>query len=51
MQRQGKQLDFTGEQVYVGIDVGKKSWDVSIMTKDLEHKTFKQSPDVEGLVR
>lgn len=51
MQRQGKQLDFTGQQVYVGIDVGKKSWDVSIMTKDFEHKTFKQSPDVEGLVR
>ncbi|MFZ1081041.1 MAG: IS110 family transposase [Candidatus Kryptoniota bacterium] len=51
MQKQGKQLDFTGQQVYVGIDVGKKSWEVSIMTKDFEHKTFRQSPDVEGLIR
>ncbi len=44
MQYQGKQLNFTGQSIYVGIDVGKRSWSVSIMTKDFEHKTFTQPP-------
>lgn len=51
MQRQGNELDFTGQQVYVGIDVGKKSWDVSIMTTEFEHKTYKQPPDPGVLAR
>ncbi|HEY9167066.1 MAG TPA: hypothetical protein VIS48_13000 [Candidatus Kryptonia bacterium] len=51
MHHQGKQLDFTGQSIYVGIDVGKKSWSVSIMTKDFEHKTFTQPPEAESLVK
>lgn len=51
MQKQSNQLDFTGQPIYVGIDVGKKSWSVSIMTKDFEHKTFTQSPEAESLVK
>ncbi len=51
MHHQGKQLDFTGQSIYVGIDVGKRSWSVSIMTKDFEHKTFTQPPEAESLVK
>jgi len=44
-------LDFSGQNVYVGIDVGRKSWSVSIHTEQFEHKTFVQPPDPEVLVR
>jgi len=37
-------VDFTGQDIYVGIDTGKKSWKVSIQTKEIEHKTFSQPP-------
>lgn len=43
-------LDFTGQPIYVGMDVHKKSWSVSIHTKHFEHKTFTQPPEVEKLV-
>lgn len=38
-------LDFTGQHVYVGMDVHKKSWSVSIVTEKSAHKTFSQPPD------
>jgi|MudIll2142460700_1097286.scaffolds.fasta_scaffold144286_1 transposase len=43
-------LDFTGQQIYVGMDVHKKSWSVSIFTDQFEHKTFSQPPEVGVLV-
>ncbi len=43
-------LDFTGQPIYVGMDVHKKSWSVSIHTEHFEHKTFTQPPEVEKLV-
>lgn len=43
-------LDFSGQQVYVGMDVHKNSWSVSIFTEHLEHKTFSQPPEVNVLV-
>ena len=43
-------LDFTGQQIYVGMDVHKKSWSISIHTDWLEHKTFSQPPEVGVLV-
>lgn len=43
-------LDFTGQNIYVGMDVHKKSWSVSIFTEHLEHKTFTQPPEVNVLV-
>ncbi len=43
-------LDFTGQQIYVGMDVHKKSWSISILTDQFEHKTFSQPPEVEVLV-
>lgn len=42
--------DFTGENIYVGFDVHKKSWQVSIMTEHATHKGFSQPPSVETLV-
>ena len=44
-------LDFKGQQIYVGMDIHKKSWSISILTDTLEHKTFTQPPDVEVLVK
>jgi len=42
-------LDFTGQHIYIGLDVHKKSWSVSIRTPQFEHKTFTQPPEVEKL--
>jgi transposase len=50
MQRQCTKLDFTGQQIFVGIDVHKKSWTVAIVTEQHEHKTFTQPPRAEVLV-
>lgn len=47
---QTKSIDFSGMEVYVGIDVHKKSWSVTVLTEDVEHKTFTQPPEVEVLV-
>jgi len=43
-------LNFTGQQIYVGMDVHKKSWSISIYTDQSEHKTFSQPPEVGVLV-
>jgi len=50
MQRKITKLNFKGQEIYVGLDTGKKSWKVSILTKDFEHKTFGQPPKPEVLV-
>lgn len=46
----GSKLDFTGQQIYVGMDVHKKSWSISIHSDQFEHKTFSQPPEVGVLV-
>jgi transposase len=43
-------LDFTGQPIYIGLDVHKKSWSVSIHSALCEHKTFTQPPEVDILV-
>jgi len=43
-------LDFTGQPIYIGLDVHKKSWSVSIATKYGQYKTFSQPPEVVKLV-
>ncbi len=43
-------LNFKGQQIYVGMDVHKKSWSISILTNEFEHKTFSQPPEVGTLV-
>lgn len=44
-----KELDFTGESIYAGIDVHKKQWSVTIMSAFKEHKTFVQPPEPKVL--
>jgi transposase len=44
-------LDFSGQPIYVGLDVHKKSWSVSIFSEQCEHKTFSQPPRVDKLVQ
>ncbi len=49
MQTQRKELNFDGQNIFVGIDVHLKSWNVSIFTEHLHHKTFNQPPKAESL--
>jgi transposase len=44
MRTQSNKLNFEGENIYVGIDVHLKSWNVTIYTEYLHHKTFNQPP-------
>lgn len=48
---QSKSLDFRGQEIFVGLDVHKRNWTVSIYSSSLEHKTFTQNPDPDLLVR
>lgn len=43
-------LDFSDQDIYIGLDNHKKNWTVSIFTKDFEHKTFSQNPEPDILV-
>lgn len=43
-------LDFTGQPIYIGLDVHKKSWSVSIFSDCGEYKTFSQPPEVDKLL-
>ena len=45
MQYQNYELDFTGQDIYAGIDAHLKSWKITIMTQGIQCKTFSQDPD------
>ena len=51
MKAQASQLDFAVQDIYIGIDVHLSSWTVSIYSAHLEHKTFRQDPRPETLIR
>ena len=42
-------IDFSGHNVYVGMDVHAKSWAVNIIVDDIEHRRFTQPPDPDAL--
>jgi len=44
-----KNIDFTGKNIYIGLDVHKKSWSVTILLDELEHRTFLSPPVPEFL--
>jgi transposase len=44
-----KSTDFSGANFYIGLDVHKKSWSVTIRHMDMELRRFTQKPDVAGL--
>jgi transposase len=43
-------VQFTGQHVYLGMDIAKKSWKVCIYLGKVYHKHFAQPPDPEVLV-
>lgn len=47
--KQGRQLDFTWQNIFVGMDVHKKSWKISIRSEQMELRTFSQPPSVKVL--
>jgi transposase len=49
MQEKINEKTFEGQSIYVGIDVHKKDWKVTIMTDDLTYKTFSSVPIAEKL--
>ena len=48
---QVNKLDFSGQSIYVGLDVHKKSWSVSIFSEQCEHKKFTQPPEADQLAQ
>ena len=40
-----KKIDFKGKELFIGLDVHKKSWSVTILVEGMEHRTFTQPPD------
>jgi len=49
MKAQVRQIDFTGQNIYVGFDAHLKSWKVTIMAEGNVYKTFAQPPRPEVL--
>jgi transposase len=43
-------INFRGQNIYVGFDVHKKDWKVTIMADSIVHKSFTQPPEPECLV-
>ena len=50
MQTQRKELNYEGQNIFVGLDVHLKSWNTSIYTDNLHHKTFNGPPKPEALL-
>jgi transposase len=40
-----KKIDFKDKDLFIGLDVHKKSWSVTIVVDGIEHRTFTQPPD------
>ncbi len=49
MRVQSKELNFSGQNIYVGIDVHLKSWSVSVLSEHSVLRRFSQSPSPEAL--
>jgi transposase len=49
MLRETKINSWSGQKLYIGLDVHKKNWKVTILGPSYEHKTFSQDPDPEIL--
>ena len=42
-------ISFKGQNIYAGLDVHLKSWKVTILVNNMEHKTFSQNSDAKTL--
>ena len=45
-----KKIDFTGKNLFIGLDVHKKSWSVTIIFNGMEHRNLCQPPEPQLLV-
>ena len=43
--KQRNKLNFKGQNIYIGIDVHKKSWSVTILSENSVLKKFSQTPN------
>lgn len=50
-ERETKKLNFEGQDFYIGIDVHKSSWKITIRTQFMELKTFSMEPVPEQLAK
>lgn len=44
-----KQIDFQGQNIYIGMDVHLKNWRVTILLEQISHKTFSMNPCAKTL--
>ncbi len=44
-----KKINFSGKNLYIGLDVHKKSWQVTILSQEMSLKTFNQPPSPDAL--
>ena len=49
MENKSKKLDFTGQNIYIGLDTHLKSWTTSIVVENTFFKKFSQPPKAEVL--
>lgn len=49
MTKVNKKVDFTGQKIYVGIDVHSKSWNVTLYCNEQYLKSFNQPPTPQAL--
>ena len=49
MKDQERELDFSNQDFYIGIDVHKRSWAVTIRSNNIVIKTFSMNPTPKGL--
>jgi len=49
MQTQRSQINYEGQNIYIGIDAHLKSWTVSVIGEAMSYQTFSQPPTVEAL--
>lgn len=49
MRAQGKRLDFSKQDFYIGIDVHKRSWAVTLRSNNIVLKTFSMNPNPKEL--
>ena len=45
MQNKSKQLDFSGQNIYIGLDTHLKNWKTTIRVEDTFFKTFSHNPE------
>lgn len=51
MQQKVNEKTFEGQSVYIGIDVHKKDYKVSVMVENVFFKTFSSPPTADGIVK